>query len=321
MIHPPLSYPLRYASEEIPSHIVSSLQAGTSLPESLFRSFLKTDAQFIRSNSSQLKAGSTSTVMLFDHQTGLTSIANSGDTRAVLSRLRTAIDVTRDMKSSSPLEIARILSSGGYLLNGRVLGSLAVARALGDCQLKEINDQAVIADPEVTSFYFQSDDEFVVIATDGLWDVMSSQAVVDMVWTALSEQQLYPISGSPDETFISSALDKIGESLANHACQALNSADNITVMIILLRHSSSPLTSAPAPRRSSRIADSSSYSEDKPVPNSTARSSAKVLPPPREGGGGGSGSQSASGAAEKRKLETGVSEDDLMRFLMDDSNF
>lgn len=172
---PPSSLPPRYASEEIPSHIVSGLGAGLSQQESLYESFLKTDRQFIKSNTSQLKAGSTSTVMVFDHHTGLTSIANSGDTRAVLSRLRTAVDLTRDMKSSNPMEIARVLSCGGYIINGRVLGSLAVSRALGDCQLKEINDRAVIADPEVTSFYFQSDDEFVVIATDGLWDVMSSQ--------------------------------------------------------------------------------------------------------------------------------------------------
>jgi serine/threonine protein phosphatase PrpC len=170
----------RYASEEIPSHIVSAIGAGLSQQESLYQSFLKTDKEFIKSNTSQLKAGCTSTVMVFDHLSGLTSVANSGDTRAVMSRLRTAVDLTRDMKSSSPIEIARVLSCGGYIINGRVLGSLAVARALGDCQLKEINDRAVIADPEVTSFYFQSDDEFIVIATDGLWDVMSSQVPVPL---------------------------------------------------------------------------------------------------------------------------------------------
>jgi hypothetical protein len=145
-----------------------------------------------------------------------------------------------------------------------------------------------------------------------------------MVWAALSEQQLYPLSSAPDETLVSSALGKIGEALANHACHALHSADNITVTIILLRHSSSPLptavATAQAPRRSSRLMDSASASlpsEDKP---SATRSTAKGLPAPRVTNSSGSG-QSASGAAEKRKLETGVSEDDLMRFLMDDSNF
>jgi hypothetical protein len=147
-----------------------------------------------------------------------------------------------------------------------------------------------------------------------------------MVWAALSEQQLYPLSSAPDETLVSSALGKIGEALANHACHALHSADNITVTIILLRHSSSPLPTAvatahnPNPRRSSRLMDSASASlpsEDKP---SATRSTAKGLPAPRVTNSSGSG-QSASGAAEKRKLETGVSEDDLMRFLMDDSNF
>lgn len=136
---------------------------------------MNTDDHFIKTNSSGIKAGSTATILLYDHYQGLVCVGNSGDTRAVMSRLRMAIDLTRDMKASDPYEISRILRSGGQVVNGRVLGSLAVARALGDCQLKSINSRAVIADPEITSFYFQEDDEFIVLATDGLWDVMSSQ--------------------------------------------------------------------------------------------------------------------------------------------------
>lgn len=167
----------RYAAEEIPTQIISLIRSGKDAAECLYTSYMNTDDHFIKTNTSGIKAGSTATILLFDHQQGLACVSNTGDTRAVLSRLHIAIDLTRDMKASDSMEISRILQSGGQVINGRVLGSLAVARALGDCQLKAINNRAVIANPEITSFYFQQDDEFIVLATDGLWDVMSSQVL------------------------------------------------------------------------------------------------------------------------------------------------
>src|SRR5205807_2260550 len=108
---------------------------------------------------------------------------------------RTAVDLTIDKKANDSFEIARILREGGFVSNGRVMGSLAVSRAIGDCQLKHPSKRILIPDPEVTTFkpLVQSiggtgggrADEFIVIATDGLWDVMTSQDAVDMVSTLL----------------------------------------------------------------------------------------------------------------------------------------
>lgn len=121
--------------------------------------------------------------MLYDHSTGVASVANTGDTRAVISRLGTALDITRDMKATDPMEVARIVKGGGHIANGRVLGSLAIARALGDKNLKDSPTKSIIPDPEVTSFSVTADDEFIVIATDGLWDVMSSQVSRSIQYT------------------------------------------------------------------------------------------------------------------------------------------
>jgi serine/threonine protein phosphatase PrpC len=322
----------RYAAEEIPSHILSSLRSSSalSLPEVLYQSYIQIDQLFIRSNSSGLKAGSTATILLYDHSTGQVCVGNAGDTRAVLSRLHTAVDLSRDMKASDPLEVARVLRNGGTVSNGRVLGSLAVARALGDCQLKYINKAAVIPNPEITSFQFQSDDAFIVIASDGLWDVMSSQTVVDTVWTALTEQNLYPVPCTGNQAIderaraaVVSELGKIGEMLASHACNTLNSSDNITVTIILLQHNlnkrndrergegGEKMISPRArytPTSQSFISSSNSTS---PIESSSRSNS---VPPVNLPSGNG-------GLAEKRKIESKVDDDDLMRFLLDDSNF
>ena len=64
---------------------------------------------------------------------GIANLANAGDSRAVLSRGNKAVDVARDMKATDSCEIARIAKAGGYVSRGRVNGSLAIARAIGNC--------------------------------------------------------------------------------------------------------------------------------------------------------------------------------------------
>ena len=70
--------------------------------------------------------------------------------------------------------------AGGHVIAGRVGGTLAVARALGDHALKGPNG-GVIAAPSCATREFAKDDRYVLLASDGLWDVVSegqAQALV-----------------------------------------------------------------------------------------------------------------------------------------------
>lgn len=163
----------RFASEELPTSIIQNMRGGKSGAEALFKSYCDIDRAFVESTSS--RAGSTATVMLWDHVDRVVAVANCGDSRSVLCREGRAIDITRDKKATDTEEIARICEQGGFVANGRVQGSLAVARTLGDRNLKQANSKYLIPDPEVTQFRLTRRDEFIIIATDGLWDVMSSQ--------------------------------------------------------------------------------------------------------------------------------------------------
>jgi serine/threonine protein phosphatase PrpC len=96
----------------------------------LFKSFIDTDIEFLDAPSGN-PSGSTANVMLWDQSTGYAYIANTADTRAVLCRSGEALDLSIDRKASDPEEIARIAESGGFIVKGRVQGSLAVSRALG----------------------------------------------------------------------------------------------------------------------------------------------------------------------------------------------
>jgi protein phosphatase 1L len=107
-------------------------------------------------------------------------VANVGDSRAVVCISGEAIAFSTDHKPNRTDERQRIEDAGGVVMwsgTWRVGGVLAVSRAFGDRLLKKY----VVADPEIQEESITKDVEFVVLASDGLWDVVSNQNVVTMV--------------------------------------------------------------------------------------------------------------------------------------------
>lgn len=103
--------------------------------------------------------------------------ANVGDARAVLCRGGKAYRLSYDHKSSDLSESRRIIGSGGLIINNRVNGILAVTRALGDTYMKDF----IISHPFTTeTILIPNEDEFIVLACDGLWDVCTDQQAVDI---------------------------------------------------------------------------------------------------------------------------------------------
>ncbi|KAM3359622.1 hypothetical protein P3S68_019333 [Capsicum galapagoense] len=126
-------------------------------------------------------------------------IGNVGDSRAVLATRDkdgslTAVQLTVDLKPNLPAEAERIRKHRGrvfslrdepevarvWLPNSDSPG-LAMARAFGDFCLK---DFGLISVPEVSYRRLTGKDEFIVLATDGIWDVLSNDEVVKIVASA-----------------------------------------------------------------------------------------------------------------------------------------
>lgn len=129
-------------------------------------------------------AGCTAVVALIAD--GQLIVANAGDSRCVLCRSGEASALSRDHKPTDPDELARIAAAGGFVAEGRVNGSLNLSRALGDMEYKNRRDlpaaaQAVTAQPEILSTHIHEGDEFIILACDGIWDVMTNQQAVDFV--------------------------------------------------------------------------------------------------------------------------------------------
>jgi len=130
-------------------------------------------------------------VLMFDRQAW---IANCGDCRVVLGRVEEGSGILRPVRLTAlhrpdePLEKQRLIDAGHCIANntvsaldGEQVHMLRMSRCIGDHALKEKHPNGVIAMPEATTYEFADGDRFLVLASDGLWDVMSEGDVVAMV--------------------------------------------------------------------------------------------------------------------------------------------
>jgi protein phosphatase 2C family protein 2/3 len=155
-------------------------------------------------------------------------VANAGDSRCVLSRNGRAIPLSRDHKPKDADEYSRILAAGGYVNFGRVNGNLALSRAIGDFEFKRNTElgpekQIITAKPDVLEHTLTDDDEFLIVACDGIWDCMPNQQVINFIRERLSEDK---------------RLDTICEELMDRCLASAPwvmegiGADNMTLIIV-----------------------------------------------------------------------------------------
>ncbi|KAL2541768.1 putative protein phosphatase 2C 25 [Abeliophyllum distichum] len=187
------------------------------IKEAVKEGYLSTDVEFLKENV----RGGTCCVTALIHE-GSLIVSNAGDCRAVMSKRGVAKALTVDHRPSQKDERKRIENLGGYVdcCHGvwRVHGSLAVSRAIGDGHLKEW----VTAEPTTEVFRITEECEFLVLASDGLWDKVSNQEAVDVV---------HPLCVGIDKPELFSACKKLVD-----LSHSRGSSDDISVMVILLSH-------------------------------------------------------------------------------------
>ncbi|KAL0318019.1 UNVERIFIED_CONTAM: protein phosphatase 2C 51 [Sesamum angustifolium] len=140
--------------------------------------FEKMDEEVNKNGASVATTGSTAVVAVVGEKEIV--VANCGDSRAVLSRGGVAVQLSDDHKPDRADELGRIEACGGKVINWnghRVLGVLATSRSIGDYYLKPF----VIAKPEVRVMSRSNADEFLILGSDGLWDVVSNDVACQVV--------------------------------------------------------------------------------------------------------------------------------------------
>ena len=153
---------------------------GRAATRALRTALLQADAEFRDAGGpEQAHSGSTALVALAEE--GRLLVASVGDSRAVLSRKGAAAELTVDHKPDAPGELTRIESAGGHVVDGYLDGNISVSRALGNWHMAIKTDAGgpLTAEPDLVDRPLGPEDEFVLLACDGLFEVFTSQSAVD----------------------------------------------------------------------------------------------------------------------------------------------
>jgi len=193
--------------------------------QALTEAFLKTDVAFREELAFQNNA---KRILQKNWHPGCTAVAalivgsilfvgNAGDCRAILCRSGHPCSLTKDHVASDPAERARIMNEGievkWQVDTWRVgAAALQVTRSIGDDDLKP----AVTAEPEISETLLSSEDEYLVMASDGLWDVLSNEDVISIIRDTVKDPGM------------------CSKRLASEAAER-GSKDNISVIIVFLR--------------------------------------------------------------------------------------
>ncbi|CAI0437776.1 unnamed protein product [Linum tenue] len=214
-----------FSAKALPGFLHHPATISNSPGDALIESFIKTDVAFRKElDSHRITRKNTQK----DWHPGCTAmaslivgnrlfVANAGDCRTVLCRAGNAFPLTKDHTASDPEERERVVNAGGEV-EWRVdtwrvgRAALQVTRSIGDDDLKP----AVTAEPEVTETNLTEEDEFLVMASDGLWDCVKNDDVVSIVRDTVKEPTM------------------CSKRLATEAAER-GSNDNITVIVVFLR--------------------------------------------------------------------------------------
>ncbi|KAL8241514.1 hypothetical protein R6Q59_014868 [Mikania micrantha] len=205
--------------------ILKTLDCTSSPTDALKEAFINTDIAFRKELNNQLKSKA---FIQKDYHPGCTAItalvvqnrlyvANAGDCRAILCRAGCPYPLSKDHVASCLEERERVTGLGGQVKwqvdTWRVgPAALQVTRSIGDDDLKPW----VTAEPDVTATVLSDDDEYLVIASDGLWDVIGNLEVVNIIKNTVKEPGM------------------CSKRLATEAAER-GSNDNITIIVIFLR--------------------------------------------------------------------------------------
>jgi len=198
--------------------------------------FTQTDDDFIEKSVHRAHGSTATTVLVLGQHL---FCANTGDSRVLLCRAGKGIYLSEDHKPSRPDESRRIKEAGGFVINNRVMGELAVSRAFGDADLKQGISSAlqeegmelpadasadfekplIIAEPEVQYIQLSPTDTFLLLGCDGLFDVFQAEEVVAFVTHELARH---------------GDVQKAASALTNEAIRQRNSRDNVSIIIVVL---------------------------------------------------------------------------------------
>jgi protein phosphatase 2C family protein 2/3 len=237
----------RFLRDHLHNNILSDENFPTKAKAAIYNAFIKTDESFISQAEDQGDmSGSCAVIVMFIGSTCI--VANTGDSRCLVSchKGTKIIHVSAIHKPDEPEENNRIIQSGGSVSHGYTLnkagealtqgparvtpGKLFVSRAFGNIDAKVLklggNPDVVIVDPHIKSFKVNPDFDFIFLATDSLFDLMSNREIVDIIWNSLHKSK-----GQDLATQLNNAVEDLLNEVKDREVQK-----NVTIILITLKN-------------------------------------------------------------------------------------
>ncbi|KRX07327.1 Protein phosphatase 2C (PP2C)-like domain [Pseudocohnilembus persalinus] len=185
---------------------------------------------FEQSDLQKIQAGCTANVVLI--QKDIIYVANCGDSRTVLCQNGYGYELSEDHKPELPRERERIEKIGGIIEDGRINKSLNLSRSLGDPQLKNnpnysLEEQLVIPVPDISKKKIKKEeDEFLLIACDGIWECMSQQQTITFVKEKIQDKK---------KTDLTKVLGQLFDKNLAQNTNQIYGCDNMSAILVLFQ--------------------------------------------------------------------------------------
>ncbi|CAN4110348.1 unnamed protein product [Withania somnifera] len=174
----------RKVAEYLQSHLFDNILSEPGFwrkPVTAFKKAYRSTNNHILENVVGARGGSTAVTAILIDQRFLV-VANVGDSRAVLIQRGKVKQITVDHEPENEEEKDLVESKGGFLIKKpgnvpRVDGQLAMTRAFGDAKVRD----HITVVPNVTIEKLDGDTECIILASDGLWKVMSNEEVANLI--------------------------------------------------------------------------------------------------------------------------------------------
>lgn len=209
-----------YTSAHLCYNIAKSSKYPHNIEAAMREAFLKTDDAFIdKSDKHAMYSGTTALACIYRAKEKRLIVGWVGDSQALLACEGKVCQIVSPHSPSIESERIRIEEMGGVIMNWdgsyRVNGQLAISRAIGDASHKPF----ISSEPDISSVSLDGGEDFLIIASDGLWESLSEDAIAILVYREIAK----------NPGCASSIADKIIES-----ARKLTS-DNITVIVVFFK--------------------------------------------------------------------------------------
>ncbi len=168
--------------ENLPKIFEKYICIGKSIQEAIELSLPEMDKELREIQNDLDNSGSTCNLIYICKENGKKVIysGNVGDSRSVLIRKDQPLRLSYDHKCKDKKEIKRVRKAKGLIIQGRFYGNLAVTRTMADFEVKD-DTNGLICMPHVSRTELEDSDRYVIIASDGVWDVVNDKDVFQYV--------------------------------------------------------------------------------------------------------------------------------------------